>query len=218
MAMGRLVVVVLISLMTLVSTGGCDGRRGDREDIKNNFTAFFDAFAKRDGQAAAVLITNASLEWYKKVVDNAVTTPAEELLKMKPSLVYEILVVRLFAKPEDIKGLTGAQFFSRAVSRGWYHHELEEKHTLNRVLAFNGDIAEVQVKTDGVIDDLPWLFMKEDGYWKFDQDTDRDQDDRRLIRHLSEERMTLKEFFELYFEPIVGATRVKKMWDPMVAE
>jgi hypothetical protein len=192
---------------------GCDSATQNKEDeaaIREAYSLFKEAVQAGDGQGAASLVTQETLDYYQEICNLALSADRERLMAAKVTQRFTALAVRGLIAPKDLAGMTGKDLFSRSIQEGWIGQDrISDEHMGNVVI--EGDRARVVVTRAGANTSSFVSLVRHDGRWVIDMMPTLEMGDQEFARTLKESGMSEEEFMNQALESMI------KQKDPSVA-
>ncbi len=205
--LATLIVVVTLVLASLQA--GCEKpevaavREADRQNDA--------AIDSRDGEAAAKFLSKAYVAWLDEAMERARTLGRDDLRKLRPSDMHEVLVIRARLTPAQMKSFDGRAWYAHQVKQGWSESTTSMGYIRGRI-AVSGSKATIRFKMDGEWVDDRCVYLLEDGEWKEDRTaTWQDFDRAALELNRDEGRPMHETIFELV-EDEIGSKVSDSVW------
>jgi hypothetical protein len=164
----RLCAAVASLLLLLVSLSGCDQHAMDKMAIKRVLSDFKNANIQSNGKALSGLLTPESFTAYSRVLFIAPAGKKEDILKLTPVEVVEVVRIRARMTRKQLAGMDGLAYQEYATSNGWYTHDegLEDDYR-KIVVAPDGLSATARLYDGRVRTNHSLEFRKVNGKWLF---------------------------------------------------
>jgi hypothetical protein len=203
-----------IALVFGVAAGGCDEHAEDKEEIRANWAQMIAARDNSQGETAVSLVTAQSIATYERLLRLALDGQKKELEQLDALDLCEVLLIRIGGKRKDLEGLTPRQYFVYATNQGWY--KSTEPVTIEPgKIRINGDRAFVHFYDGDEKTGETGVFLREDGVWKWDEESWRPGFNTWVRTMAEEEGVTIPEYLISMIEADHGKTAPKNVWMPM---
>ncbi len=119
---GRLF-TLLFALCSLFSLTGCE--QAARQQLLADIKARQAALDSQDSQQAMRYMAPDSYAYFDKMMVLARTAPRQQVERMAPSEMYNVLAIRAELEPEEVKSFTGRQYVDVSIARGFWSGDTE---------------------------------------------------------------------------------------------
>lgn len=212
--MGRAARFGLAAVLMLVAAVGCDAQAEDKEAIRASWETIDEANKSSNGEVAAAHFTSGSLARYPRLIKLALDGKKAELDKLDAWDLSEVLRMRTLSTRKDLEGLDGRAYVVYATSKGWYSWGDGPPEEC-RGIRIAGDSAVVYFYSEGEQTGESGRFEREDGVWKFDEESWRPTFNGYVREAAMEEGVTMPEFLISLIEEQSGVTPPATIWSPM---
>lgn len=207
------VAALLALLLALLS--GCDAHAEDKAAIRLTMRQIEDANLASDGQMAASLFTAKSIERYPRLIQLAIHGTRSQLEALDAWDLDEVLRIRLLGNRKDYENLGAREYVAYATSKGWYVLPDYEYVELDRI-AVNGDTGSAREVYTGEATGFRLRFERENGVWKFDEESWRQGYNDTIAELADDEGLTIAEYLLAELEASTGKTAPPDIWGPAV--
>jgi hypothetical protein len=138
----------------------------ERAAIQSAFKAYQAALLEKNGGRCAALVDSATITYYQRMRDLAVTGRAAEIRKL--GLLDKVMIVRVRHQVPlaELKGMDGRGMFAYAVSQGWIGDKVAKAQI--GAIDVNGDLASGAFMVDGQPTPTRIGLRFERGAWRID--------------------------------------------------
>lgn len=225
--------------IALVLLSGCDKYAEDKASIKSVYAAYQNACDNADGDGAAKHLSARTLDFYTQIVKTGVDAPEKDVIKLPPSHMLEVLIMRNRGKRSELRKLDGKQYVTHAVGKGWWASpgstmgigSIQVSGATATAMVFDKEaMAEYKKSRNarafaprwakrsvGQVERPPEYsikFVKDETGWKYDEVNSFADFDLELTQWASLERVSIKEVIEFIEESESGELK-KDVWKPM---
>jgi hypothetical protein len=205
---------VVLGALTMVVLLGCDKQAPEKEAIRLSWRRIDQANEGKDGEAAASLFTAASIERYGPLIKLGLDGKKKELEGLDAWDLSEVFLMRMCATRKDLENLSPREYVVYATSQGWYVTGESQTAEPSRI-RITGDKATVHFYDGGEPTGETGRFVREDGVWKWDEESWRAGFNSYVRLSAAEEGVTIPEFLIADIEGRTGRTAPRNIWDPM---
>jgi hypothetical protein len=131
--------------------------------IQQVFEQYRSALLQGDGEAALAALDLETIDWYEQVIEFALTLDRDDLNRLDFIEKFTVLRLRHEFSRDELEDLTGDELIKIAIENGWISRSSVESLELEDVEV--NDLRGI-VTITGISEPL-FLFVKEDGQWKF---------------------------------------------------
>ncbi len=206
--------LAVASAVFLVPVTGCDKEAPEKEAIRLSWKRIDQANESKDGEGAASLFTASSIERYGPLIKLGLDGKKKDLEGLDPWDLSEVFLMRVCATRKDIEKLSPRDYVVYATSQGWYATGESQTAEPGKI-RITGDKATVHFYDEGKPTGETGRFFREDGVWKFDEESWRPEFNSFVRVSAREEGVDVPEFLVSMIEDRTGKTAPKNIWDPM---
>jgi hypothetical protein len=202
-------------LCILMSTGGpaLGAPEGEAKAAQVSFATYLDALSRKDGAAAAGVVTSATLEHYGTMRVAALEAAAKEVRRLGVVDQLFVLILRAQIEPKDLQRMSAPQLFAEAVQRGWIDASAVARASLGKI-DVRGNLAVAKMVSEGQELPFDWQFVREKGVWKNDLLHVLRFVQSVITQHLKVSRKDEGQFVREAAEGVVGRKLPPTIWDP----
>ncbi len=197
-----------------LALGACEKPNPETQAIRAVFASMVQANLNSDGETAAAVITASSSERYPPLVRLAINADRAELERLDAWDLSEVLLMRLLGTRGELEGLDGRGYVAFAAGRGWYAIDPGVEQTVDRVRV-SGDTATARLLIDGEPTESFFTFRREDGVWKFDEESWRADYNAYIAEGADEAGVSIPEYIVQTLEEDHGREAPPSIWVPM---
>jgi len=135
--------------------------------VKGCFDSYRAAIKARKGKAAADLVATATLDYYDRMRQSALTAGEQEVRGMSFTDASFVLLCRHRLDIERLKSMDGKGLLAHGANEGWVGKQQSQDVTLGPI-ELDGDTASAQAMVNGQPGPFRFSFNKEKGQWKLD--------------------------------------------------
>jgi len=132
--------------------------------VRERFRAYKEALQQRDGTAAVPLVSGASIGFYARCRDLALTASEEEVRELGFSERFTVLSFRHRSDAEELRAMSPTEVFAYVIDHGWTA-DIEDVRIAE--VDVNGERAVAQL-ADAWNDEPGLPYVREDGEWRLD--------------------------------------------------
>jgi uncharacterized protein len=182
-------------------------------EAKASFATYLDALSRKDGTAAAGVVTAGTLDHYGKMRLAALEAPAKDVRRLGVLDQVFVLMLRAQIDPKDLQRWSAPQLFAEAVQRGWIDASAVARASLGKI-AVRGNLAVARMISEGQELPFEWHFAKEKGAWKNDLLHVFRFLQGVITQHLKASGKEETQFVREAVEGAVGRKLPAAIWDP----
>lgn len=139
----------------------------EAQAVRETFEGYRRALVAEDGEAAAGLVSESTLEAYQRYRDLALTGSEEAVKELSMVERMQVLILRHRVEADALEMMTGRGVFAHAVDEGWVGAGGIGRLQIHRVNV-RGDQATANVGMGPAPSPELFRFLKEEGEWRFD--------------------------------------------------
>ncbi|MFD0203658.1 MULTISPECIES: hypothetical protein [Saccharothrix] len=186
----------------------------EEEAIRQAFADYRDAARAKDGAAAAKVLSQDSLDYYREMRDLSLTGTAEQLGDQGTTTMMMVYVMRAEFDATELRGMSAEQLVAAAVEKG-----LVSESSLDNVdlgtMTVDGETATAKMTVSGKPAGIEMTFRKEDGSWRFDAHSIMAAVDESLKAVAKQQGLSMEEFIDTALGSLYGADRVPELKKPL---
>lgn len=204
-----LVALVLVAQLVLLAQGS----QSDEELIRQTFMTYKGAILQQQGQSAASLVNNATLQYYARMKDLALEGQEKEVRQLTPMNKIMVLSLRHRIPVNDLRAMTPEALFVHAVNQGWIGKNSVLDTDIGQLRVFGKDASADYLK-GGTQTPLKYRFTKEDGKWKLDLTALMPVADQAMTTLIEREKLDEDKFIIGLIESVSGKKVLPLIWQP----
>ena len=185
--------------------------------IRSHFEEFGRAVEARDGERAAILVSRATLEHYKALLDMARHAEREDLEELCLADQYLVLCIRHRMPREKALELTQEALYAEVVRRGWLGQVHMQAGTLDAITV-SGDTASATLANEGSTTPKAVQFSREAGAWKIDAVFQNDVLNAAMEKSLDMSRLPEDKFLVHILFITTQQNVSADVWEPLAAQ
>ncbi len=199
---------MITSIFTLFSC------RSDISQIQDCFQNYKAAVLSLDGERAANLVDNSTVEFYSNLLDKVKHFDSLQLEKESLTTKFEVFKIRHMITPTEIHGMNGKQLLTTLINHGISGSGNFEKYTLGDIEIRN-DSAEAQKLSNNKLIPFRYLFIKEDTFWKIRSAASNPASDIAFKQLALNKGVTENEYIYELLEEISRKKPSPDIWKPI---
>jgi hypothetical protein len=145
---------------------GC-GESRDQAEIRGSFDGYYKAIHAADGEAAAAVVDNATIQYYDRMLGLALRGARQEVGRLSMLDRMMVFTIRHRVPLATAQRMTGKDLFIHGVRQGWIGKDAGKDIKLGEI-SISGTTAEAAIESNGQRAPFKWTFHKEGGAWKMD--------------------------------------------------
>ena len=153
-----------VLLATLLAACGL----GEEQAIRQAFEEYKQSILDQDGERAASLVTQNTLDYYDEMRDLAVEAGPEQILDRRLTDRLAVATYRLTLDLESLRQMTPRALFAFAVDEGLIGSRSDVAGLELGTITLSGDTATANAVSDGQEAPLEWEFRREGDQWRLD--------------------------------------------------
>lgn len=163
------IALLLSNTAAVWAKDAADDAADDQAAVLKAYEFYRDALAELDGEQAAELVSEATIELYQQLRDHAVKSNRQTVEQLPLGSRMIVICLRHRVEPEKLHAMDGRAVFVYAVNQKWISKNslAKFKFTVDQV-----DVAEdgrtAQAFPRGRDSDIRFSFVKEDERWRLD--------------------------------------------------
>ncbi|HEX6373042.1 MAG TPA: hypothetical protein VF006_29235 [Longimicrobium sp.] len=134
----------------------------DAEAIRGVVREYQQAADRRDGAAAARLVTRDTRGYYGRMRDMAVSAPEQQVRAAPLMDRFTILLYRHRVPADELRALPADSAFAYTIRAGWVAGDAEDDVAAQGEIVGQGDRAVLRIEEEEI------HFLREDGAWRWD--------------------------------------------------
>lgn len=180
----------------------------DAEAIRTVVREYQRAADRRDGAAAARLVTRGTRGYYGRMRDMAVAAPEAEVRAAPLMDRFTILLYRHRVPAAELRALPADSAFAYTISAGWVDGDADDDVASQGEVVGAGDRAILRIEGEEI------YFLREDGVWRWDMMPALLAASEAFAPD-PESGMTEDEFVIFVLEQSTGQTVSPRIWQPL---
>ena len=206
--------LLCLMLFGLAAGPGCEKAE---ESVRKSWGDYKDALVTKDGNKAASLVTNGTIQYFERLRERAVEAEESELRAMKPFQQAMVLMLRHQLGVDRLRGVDGRGLYAViSVGEDFVAFEDLDGMSIQSVKVDDGDFARLFLMKDGRRDSEPLRVVREKGAWKLDMEAMMVVAERHfadMVREIEQSgEMTTDEFFLMILEETSGKPATPDIW------
>lgn len=185
----------------------------EEKAIEASFKNYQSALQKKDGEAAAKVVTRQSIEEYAQLLEHVQKSDEAEVRKMGLWEKLMVLQVRHRATPQQLRSLKSPDFFDFMVRQGWAGGEEVAGIKLEEIVA-TADAAKAGVLLNGKPTPTLYHFRREGGVWKIDLSANAARAEELLLKNLKNKPLSADDYIIQALEWRTGSKASTNIWKP----
>jgi hypothetical protein len=210
----RALLLAAVAVAGVAACSGADDAPDPARMLRSDYQRYATAVALKDGDAAAALVTDATLRYYSGLRDLALTADRATLSRQR--IVDQLAVLSMRAN------------VPAAVLRGGASRDVLAAAVVHDVISGGGagttELSAVSVKGDAATADLGvaggsqvvrLTFRRDEGTWKVDLTALLAPAEAGLKSALTREKLTTRAMLTQVMTQRVGAAKAATLWEPL---
>jgi hypothetical protein len=203
-------VALLAVLLGAGLMSGCDGTAKEVHAANDQYDA---AIRGRDGTRVVELTSRESIARMGKVLEHAKTASKQQLQQMTAVERYYVLMARHVLKGSVKNKIEGREFLRQLAAGGWLGSSTGWERVRVTVDRTKSN-ATVMYRAKGRTGHQIAYWVREDGVWKLDMDTEMQTDDGRAALDARDAGLAVDEYLVRMLE-VIGSEKVSpSVWEP----
>lgn len=197
------------------ASGQAEDAPDDKAEVRQAFESYRSAILSRDGDAAASLAADSTLDYYEEMRRLALRAPRGELQDRRIIDRFTTLFLRHVVPAKDLLGMTGEDVFAFAIERGWIGEARVTRLDIGAVEVV-GDTAAVEVRSSGGGEPFSFVFVREGAAWKIEFGDLLQIADALFAEQARKLDVTQNEFILQLLESQSGRQPSAEIWQPLL--
>lgn len=137
----------------------------ETQHVKKAFSDYTEAILKNDGNTAAKIVDNATVEYYNNLKESAFTLDSVDIERLRATDKTQLIFIKHLIPKERLKEFNGLQIFDYLVSNGAIKPTNISDQRIQEVVVNNSTatLKLINSKTKATIN---FYLVKENGIWK----------------------------------------------------
>lgn len=139
----------------------------EEKAVQKCFDEYKEKMLADDGEGAVALVSNSTIAYYQQVLEWVLTASEKEVKALGLLDRLSVLTMRARIAPELLRELDGAKLLAYSYENGMVSKNAFDSGGLGDV-SVDEDTARAPLVLNGEEAPFDFIFIKEDGEWKFD--------------------------------------------------
>ena len=181
-------------------------------DINNSFNEYKKSIVRTNSLQAVGLVSQSTIDYYSAAKKLALTAKADKLKRLPFSQKMFVLTLRMRMSKSKLQSMDGRELFMHAVSSGWISKSSVENSALGKV-RITGNTAYVDYVNKGKPSKTQFVFVKENGVWKFDLVSVMNEADKLFTAAAHRANVSEDKMVETLIEKATGRKVTPALWN-----
>lgn len=168
-------------LFAALGPAGCDDDVS--QDVRDAFNEFNSAMSRHDADTAMKYIDPKNFEHEDQLLTIARSGSRSQIDRLTMLERWEVTIMRNRLKPDELRTMTGQEYFRKSLTEGWVDDEDDAKVTIGKI-SYKSPRAYGELIYDGDSTDLRLQFVRVEGKWMIDLDA-LDKLENRVLERLA---------------------------------